>query len=346
MPGYLRSHPAGNGKALLTLLVVALTALALLSTASSASTSQPERLSTNPVTMTVAIDPWIGYGPWYIDKAKGFDTANGVNLKFVNFAEDKEFDSAVVSGRLDSTHALLAQALIYTQKHIPVKVVLFQDISVTADAILANKNIHSVSDLKGKTVGVEKGGGGESLLYKALQKVGLSFKDVKVLNIPAADGPAALVSGRVDADATYEPYISHLQASTHNKFHKIAVAGEFPGLISDLWLTSNKFAQEHPAAVLGALRAWNQGVNYFRTHRSDALSIMAKAAQTDPKTLALSLNGVKLYDAHQSLAFMKTKLVPLLKDTAATQRALGNFKGSVNYKQVFNTSWLQRVQSG
>src|SRR2546430_2077116 len=113
--------------------------------------------------MTVAIDPWIGYGPWYIDQAKGFDTANGVKLKFVNFAEDKEFDSAVISGRLDSTHALLAQALRYTQKAIPVKVVLFQDISVTADAILAKKSIHSVRELKGKTVGVEKGGGGESL---------------------------------------------------------------------------------------------------------------------------------------------------------------------------------------
>lgn len=332
-----------RGRALAALLLVIAAALAIVTASSLASPSGARVHRATPVQMTVAIDPWIGYGPWYIAKSKGYDTANGVNLKFVKFAEDKEFDAAVVSGRLSSTHALLAQALIYAQKAIPVKVVLFQDISVTADAILANKSIHSIRDLKGKTVGVEKGGGGESLLYKALQKAGMSFKDVKVLNIPAADGPAALVSGRVVADATYEPYISHLQASTHNEFHKIAVAGEFPGLISDLWLVSDSFAKAHPDAVLGALRAWNEGVNFFRTNKSAALSIMGKAASTDPKTLALSLNGVKLYDDRQSLAFMKTKLLPLLTETATLQRALGNFKGSVDEQTVFDTSWLQRV---
>ena len=38
----------------------------------------PQAIAETPV--KVGINPWIGYGPWYIAKEKGFDKANGVDI--------------------------------------------------------------------------------------------------------------------------------------------------------------------------------------------------------------------------------------------------------------------------
>lgn len=308
----------------------------------SIATTTPKDAPAEAVKMTVAINPWIGYGPWYVAKAKGFDRQNGVDLSFVNFVENKDLYAAVGSGRIDSTHALVSTALRFQASKIPIKVALFQDISTKADALIAKPGIATVAELKGKRIGFEEGGGHEMLLRLALEKAGLSLDDITKVPLGADTAGAALLSDKVDAAVTYEPYVSQtLKKKPGAKV--IASAGDFPGIISDVWEVSDKFAQEHPETVEGALKAWNAGVEYFRSNPDDAIAILAEVAKTDPEELAVTYKGVKLYTAAESLKFLQNDFQPLATDILDIMKEQGSLEGTADPATLADSSYLEKV---
>ncbi len=77
----------------------------------------------------------------------------------------------------------------------------------------ADENIKSVGDLKGKKVGVARGGAQELLLLAELSKAGLTWadkpgKDVLVVYLPFADLNQALLQKQIDAMCQSEPQSS------------------------------------------------------------------------------------------------------------------------------------------
>ena len=95
---------------------------------------------------------------------------------------------------------------------LPVKIVTLLDFSLSADAIVAGKDIASVADLKGKQVAFEEGTTSDILLNYALASHGMTLADIEPVPMPAADAGSALIAGRVPAAVTYEPYISAARA--------------------------------------------------------------------------------------------------------------------------------------
>ncbi len=63
-----------------------------------------EEPAVEPGVFKLAIQPWLGYGMWYIAKEKGFFKANGLeDVELVNFVEDKDMGAAIASGRLSAS---------------------------------------------------------------------------------------------------------------------------------------------------------------------------------------------------------------------------------------------------
>lgn len=59
--------------------------------------------------------------------------------------------------------------------------------------------LHAVSELKGKKVAVQKGSSANFLLVAALNKAGLTLKDIQPVYLAPADARAAFANGSVDA---------------------------------------------------------------------------------------------------------------------------------------------------
>ncbi len=302
----------------------------------------PSAAPEDAVEMSVAINPWIGYGPWYVAEAKGFDYEHGVDLNFVNFVDNKDLYAAVASGRLDSTHALVSTALRFQSSGVPLKVALFQDISTEADALIGVEGIASVEELRGKKVAYEEGGGHEMMLRLALEEAGLTLEDVDGVPLAADKAGTALISGKVDAAVTYEPYVSQTLKETPGA-SVVANAGDFPGIISDVWQVSEEFADENPEAVTGALAAWNDGVEYFRTNQDEAIEIVAKVADVSPDELAETYKGVELYNADESLEFLDTEFDPLADQILQIMEEQGSLEGEADPASLVDTSYLEAV---
>ena len=80
-----------------------------------------------------------------------------------------------------------------------------------AIVVAADSPIKSVADLKGRKVGFAKAAGVHYLLIAALDKAGLSFKDIEPAYLSPADGRAAFEKGAIDAWVVWDPFLSAAQ---------------------------------------------------------------------------------------------------------------------------------------
>jgi NitT/TauT family transport system substrate-binding protein len=308
-----------------------------------ASTSaQPARKSASPTVIKMGIEPWIGYGPWWVAIAKRYDRKYGVTIKASTFTTDADINSAFAAHRIDAENLATHTGIRFLGSGVKLKFVLFEDVSLTADAVLAGPKIRSIKDLKGKKVAYEEGTTSDLLLRYALARNGMSIRDVKVVPIPAADAGAAAIAGKVDAAVTYEPYLT-VALKQGKGFHLVYTAGQRPGIISDLLAVDPGFADDHPEAVVGALRAWNAAMGFYRSHPAEAQAIIAKKVGAKPADLVESFRGVRLYDLKQSLSFMQRSWLPLAAQVTTVLKAQGSLKGQPDVKSATDPSFQRKA---
>lgn len=119
--------------------------------------------------------------------------------------------------------------------------------------------IKNVADLKGKRVALNKGSDVNYLLIAALEKAGLSYKEITPVYLPPADARAAFQRGAVDAWVIWDPYLAEVETNA-----KARLLQNAEGLVPHytFYLASRKFAEAHPQTAekvlneLGALSDW------------------------------------------------------------------------------------------
>ena len=279
-------------------------ALPLLAACNSQAPDAPSDTSAAATTaVKMGTQPWIGYGPWYIAADKGFDQDHGVNLELVTFNTDADLSSAFASGELQAGNAATNTVAQFIKAGQDRTIVLFEDVSQTADAILAGPGVTAVEELEGKRVAYEEGTTSDILLRYALASVGLGIDDIEAVPTPASNAGQALLSGGVDAAVTYEPYISSL-LKNDDEVSLLYTAGEKPGLISDTLTVNTDWARDNPEAVQGLLLAWDDAVTFYRENEEQGREIIAKGLGVDPVDLQTSFEGVEFYDLVQSVDYL------------------------------------------
>jgi NitT/TauT family transport system substrate-binding protein len=129
------------------------------------------------------------------------------------FAKGIDINPAIVAGEIDASAAALDAAIAGRAAGVPIYVVAGFARGGARIVVNASTGIRSLKDLKGKKVGVARGGAQEVLLLAELAKAGLTWsdkpgKDVLVLYMPFADLNQALMAKNIDAMCQSEPYSS------------------------------------------------------------------------------------------------------------------------------------------
>ncbi|MCS7011148.1 MAG: ABC transporter substrate-binding protein, partial [Anaerolineales bacterium] len=227
--------------------------------------------SPQPQTTIIRIgtQPWIGYGPWWIAQEKGLFAKHNLQVELVDFVQDTEVNAAFASGEMDAANVATHTAIKLFANGVDLRVVLLEDASYEADAILAPKSITTIRDLVGKAVAYEEGSTSDLLLNYALAQNGLSLADIQPVPMPASDAGAALIAGQVQVAVTYEPYISAALAE-NSDLALLYTAAERPGLISDVLIVSGKFARQNPKAVSVLLKVWDEALAFYKSNPDEA----------------------------------------------------------------------------
>lgn len=80
-----------------------------------------------------------------------------------------------------------------------------------ADRVIAQPGISSISDLKGKKIGVPAGTSGDQLLSLLLKKEGLKRSDFDVVSMDPSTAVSAFASGQIDGAALWYPLIDNIK---------------------------------------------------------------------------------------------------------------------------------------
>ena len=184
----------------------------------------------------------------------------------------------------------------------PLKIVLLLDYTVGSDGLVAKKDIHSLLDLKGRRIGVEKGTIAHFTVLKALEAAGLDQSEVELVYLDLAGLKQAFLNDEVAAAGFYEPYMSALARQGHG--HVIFSSREFPQLVCDVLLVKESIARENPGVIDYWIRRWNEALDFKRDATQDYLGALNGLNNIPVEDLRGFLDGIFFADlAENRIAF-------------------------------------------
>jgi NitT/TauT family transport system substrate-binding protein len=309
---------------------------------SSSSASIPAKPESGKFRM--GIEPWLGYGPWRIAEKQGIFKQNGLNVEITNFDTDDQINAAFAANKLDGTNIATHTALRFAASGLPIKIVLLEDQSTKADAIVSGPNINSIADLKGKKVAFEEGTTSDILLSYALAQNGMSKKDIKPVPIPAANAGAAFIAGKVDVAVTYEPYLT--TALKQNKGAKLLyTAGKQPGLVGDVFVVSDETINKRPGQLLALIKTWDQAVKAYNADKPAGQAIIEQAVGSKPGELKTAFDGVVFYDLAQNKSELHGAYVSkTIEDVKKAASDAGLLDGQVNPKDIIVAKFVDAAK--
>ncbi len=293
-----------------------------------------------PVKVRIGTQPWIGYGPWWIAQEKGIFEKNGLAVELIDFIEDKEVNAAFASGDMNAANIATHTALKLFSVGLELKLILLEDVSTSADAILAGPEITAITDLSGKSMAYEEGTTSDLLLNYALSQSGLSIEDIVPVPMPASDAGTALLSGSVPAAVTYEPYISEVLKNNSN-LSVLYEAGERPGLISDVLVVNTKWAEENPEVVTKLLLSWDEALEFYNQNKQEGQAIIAKAVGSVPEDLVTAFEGVQFYSGEENKTALAGSFLTTIQDVAEVSKSIGLFETIPDLSALIDAGYFE-----
>lgn len=291
-----------------------------------------------PITVRIGTQPWIGYGPWWIAKEKGMFEKYGLQAELVDFLEDKEVNAAFASGDMDAANLATHTAIKLYASGLDLKIILLEDASYEADAILAPSAVTSIADLAGRKIAYEEGTTSDLLLNYALSQNGMSIDDIEPIFMPASDAGATLIAGQVDVAVTYEPYISAALAGDSD-LKLLYSAAERPGLISDVLAVRSGL---DPKVATSLIQVWDEALAFYKDSPDEAKAIIAAAVGSTPGELQTAFDGVQFYGLAENQAELSGEFAKTLKDVAEVARSIGLFEEIPDLSAIVDTSVYPR----
>lgn len=261
-----------------------------------------QRGAGSPTEVNIAFNSWVGYGPLFLARDKGFFTKRGLNVNLEVVEEVADRRAGMIAGRLDGVGSTLDDLVVSAAQGVPGKMVLGLDESAGADGILTGQDVNSVEDFKGKTIAVQPGFVNHFFLLYILEDNGLSADEINVRPMDPDQAAAAFIDGSVDIAVTWEPHLSEVQKDKPDG-KTFLTSTDYPGLIVDILVLRDDFIADNPGAVADLVAAWYEALAFIESNPDEAYAIMGQAMDIDPGELAEILSGVNFLAEQDNLKY-------------------------------------------
>ncbi len=154
--------------------------------------------------------------------------------------------------------------------------------------------IHTIADLRGKKIALNKGSNVHNLLVRVLAAGGLTPADVQSVFLKPSDARPAFENGSVDAWAIWDPYLSAEETAQKTRVISDGVAPD--GRVIDenrqFFLATRDFATSNPDIVQAVMSDLRQTEAYGAAHRGEVSHLLAPAMGMDPVAVDRAVAGL------------------------------------------------------
>jgi sulfonate transport system substrate-binding protein len=250
------------------------------------------------------------YGTLVFEKARGTLEKRlaklGVQVTWTEFLGGPALFEAMGAGSVDfgiagDTPPIFAQAagikLVYTGVEPP---------SPHSEALIvpADSPIHSISDLRGKRIALNKGSNVHNLLVRVLASAGLSITDVQAVYLKPSDARPAFENASVDAWVIWDPYLAAAETAlkTRTISDGMTPSGALVDQNREFFFAARDYAQANPDVVHAVMQDLRETETYAASHRPEVVALLAPEMGMDPAAVKLSIDrlsfGVLPIDEH------------------------------------------------
>ena len=222
----------------------------------------------------------MGYLPLFVAVHRGFFKDEGIDIELPRLIPAMA-QNALMSGDVQY-HGLADSGLRLAARGAPIKAI-FYGADRPMYYLVAQKEIRSVAELKGKRVGVSQFGGTSDLSARlALKHFGVEpERDALIIQI-GSEGTrmAALRAGSVAAIIVPVPAVVLLK---RDGFNEISFVGDVVEFASNGYTTTDQRIKENPQEVKKVLRALYRGLRFAKENPEGTIGVIQKEWKVEPE---------------------------------------------------------------
>ncbi|QLE44610.1 nitrate ABC transporter substrate-binding protein [Nostoc sp. C052] len=289
--------------------------------------------------LKVEFTSFVGEYPGIIAQEKGFFKAQGVDVELIHKLSPQLERANFSAGKYDGVSLALGSFIILSATNPDIQGVIIIDESAGADVVVAQSQIKTVADLKGKKLGANLGGFSEVFVTEMLKTVNLTSDDVNLVKLESLEIPQRLKTNAIQAGHTWEPYLSKaIKLGGHILF----TSKQTPRLILDIIVFRGETIRDRPEDIRAFVQGWLQAVTYWKANVQEGKAIISKALKIPRNTI--SLEGVNLTDLGENKKLFKSSnpnsIYKIAKVYADFFIRSGNMTRIPELKSLLNPSFL------
>ena len=179
--------------------------------------------------VVIGMSGWTGFAPLTLAEKSGIFKNNGVDVE-IKFIPQATRHLALASNAIQCAATTVETHVTWNANGVQITQFLLLDKSNGGDGIAVRKDINSMRDLKGKSIGVDAPGTSPFfVLAYLLKKNGMTMNDIKRVSLSPQAAANAFLAGQNDAAQTYEPFMSAIrdkpEAGCGRLHHTLVAAG-------------------------------------------------------------------------------------------------------------------------
>ena len=246
----------------------------------------------------------------YIAQEQHFFDANGlrVNVKD-NYPSGVATTDALLKGGIDivwtAEFAMVGRA--FEKRPISIITIFGR---FTTQFLFARKDrgVTTISDLKGRKIGVLRNTIAEFYLVRFLALNGVRPQDVSLIDLPVAQSPEQITSGSLDCVVTWEPYASPIRRQLGDRVVAWSIQNNQPGY--GVIVARNDWISASPEITNRFLKSLAQAEDYLVRNPEAAKTIVQKRMGLDDPPMQVFWSEI------QSFLSLDQSLVSAMEDEA------------------------------
>lgn len=274
----------------------------------------------------------LGYGA--VLESQDFLKKRGVDAEFVHFPDVNAPLKALASGSIDLAFgAPVAGVFSVTSEGVPVKIIAATQPADVAFVVPADSPITSLSQLKGKKVGMSPAGSSVAVIGTTLlqENAGIAANEFSLVGGNESRLAQFLAQKQVDAAALRTLTVKQLPdlklrvISTYaDEWKKLTHSDAQPYI--GVGTVRNELLTQQPETVAKVIAALRDTLDWGRAHPDDVVNILkVKASLPEDQARAY----VSLWDRMNQMSF-ETADIDTLKREHAVLLSSGSIKGELN----------------
>jgi NitT/TauT family transport system substrate-binding protein len=256
----------------------------------------------------IGFNTWLGYSPLIIAREKGFLRRRGLDVQVTFLEGIGEKNAALLRGDIDGVGHTADSAVTSASAGVDGQIVYIFDQSYGADGILASRSIANIADLRGRRVALEPGFTGHFFVLSLLDEVGLGPRDIQVVPMETGNAGSAFVAGRVDAAATWQPWLGRAMQRSDGRI--LVTSRDRPGRIVDVLFMNRRTIEARRDDIRKLTEALDEAVRWYRQNPDEGDRIIAAFWRLPLAEAKSTVAGVRFMDRAENARFFGTTAAP------------------------------------